>query len=123
MRLRLLVILCLASAALMGAADKAGAQQKTARECSAEWRANKADNQAKGITERAYVTQCRAGTPGPSSAAGPAPTTAQGATASPPRSSAASPTGANQFAGEDQAKTHRPADTVVWVNLSSKVYH
>jgi hypothetical protein len=24
------------------------------------WRANKADNQAKGITEKAYVTQCRA---------------------------------------------------------------
>jgi len=92
-----------------------------AKECSAEWRANKADNQSKGITERAYVTQCRAGTPDPSSAA--APTAAQGAASSPPRSAAVSPAGANQFAGEDQAKTHCPADTVVWVNLSSKVYH
>jgi hypothetical protein len=117
------VILCLGSAVLLGGAASALAQQKTAKECSAEWRANKADNQAKGITERAFVTQCRAGTPSSSSAAAPAPTPAQGATLSPPRSSAASLTGANQFASEDQAKTHCPADTVVWVNLSSKIYH
>lgn len=31
--------------------------------------------------------------------------------------------GATQFAGEAQAKAHCPSDTVVWVNLSSKVYH
>ena len=36
------------------------AQQKTVRACQAEWRANKEANQAKGITEKAYVTQCRA---------------------------------------------------------------
>lgn len=35
------------------------AQQKTAKACQQEWRANKADFQAKGITEKAYVTQCR----------------------------------------------------------------
>src|SRR5215472_3958887 len=121
MRSRFAAILCIGSAMLLGSADSALAQQKTAKECSAEWRANKADNQAKGITERAYVTQCRAGTPGPSSAA--APTAAEGAASSPPRSAAVSPAGANQFAGEDQAKTHCPADTVVWVNLSSKIYH
>lgn len=28
-----------------------------------------------------------------------------------------------QFADETAAKSHCPADTVVWVNLSSKVYH
>src|SRR5215468_6973320 len=37
------------------------AQQKTVRACQAEWRANKDANQAKGITEKAYVAQCRAG--------------------------------------------------------------
>src|SRR5438067_556928 len=37
------------------------AQQKTAKACQEEWRANKAENQAKAITERAYVAQCRAG--------------------------------------------------------------
>ena len=35
------------------------AQQKTVKACEDEWRANKADNQAKGITEKAYVAQCR----------------------------------------------------------------
>ena len=39
------------------------AQQKTVRACQAEWRANKDANQAKGITEKAYVTQCRAAAP------------------------------------------------------------
>jgi len=37
------------------------AQQKTVKACQEEWRANKAENQAKGITEKAYVAQCRAG--------------------------------------------------------------
>jgi hypothetical protein len=35
----------------------------------------------------------------------------------------ASPTGNSQFASEGQAKAHCPGDTVVWVNLSSKIYH
>jgi hypothetical protein len=33
---------------------------KTVKECRAEWTANKAANQAKGITEKAYVEKCRA---------------------------------------------------------------
>jgi hypothetical protein len=37
------------------------AQQKTEKACQEEWRAHKAANQAKGITEEAYVTQCRTG--------------------------------------------------------------
>jgi hypothetical protein len=52
------------------------AQQKTVRACQEEWRANKAENQAKGITEKAYVAQCRAGgstaQPTPTPAATPA---------------------------------------------------
>lgn len=123
MRVCLAAIFCIVSGALLGPADPAVAQQKTAKECSTEWRANKSDNQAKGITERAYVTQCRAGTPGPATAGVTAPATAQPTTGSPPRSSAASPLGADQFAGEEQAKVRCPADTVVWVNLGSKVYH
>src|SRR5262245_10209102 len=75
------------------------------------------------MTERAYVTQCRAGTPGAATAGATAPATAQPATGSLPCSSAASPLGGNQFAGEEQARARCPADTVVWVNLSSKVYH
>jgi hypothetical protein len=32
-------------------------------------------------------------------------------------------TGANEFTAEAQAKARCPADTVVWANLSTKVYH
>lgn len=34
---------------------------KTAKECTAEWRTDKAGMQARGVTEKAYVEQCRAG--------------------------------------------------------------
>ena len=37
------------------------AQQKTVKACTQEWQANKDANQAKGVTLKAYVTQCRAG--------------------------------------------------------------
>jgi hypothetical protein len=33
------------------------------------------------------------------------------------------PVGANQFSTEAQAKARCPSDTVVWVNLTSKIYH
>src|SRR5437868_11479956 len=52
----LMGVLCVAPTAL--------AQQKTIKECRAEWQANKAENQAKRITEAAYIAQCRAGTSG-----------------------------------------------------------
>src|SRR6516165_6931063 len=71
--------------------------QKTAKACRDEWRANKDANQAKGITEKAYVTQCRAGGTVASSPAPMAPPPA-----SPPpaatgtRTATTTPTGANQ---------------------------
>ena len=36
---------------------------------------------------------------------------------------AATGSAGNQFSAEAQAKAHCPSDTVVWMNLSSKVYH
>jgi hypothetical protein len=133
MRLAFVVILCSALVGLLGTSTFAVAQQKTAKECTAEWQAHKADNQAKGITEKAYVAQCRAGTPSSSTtaepAAAPAPSAPSPATpaATTPSTRAAptatTPTGANQFAAEDQAKAHCPSDIVVWANLSSKIYH
>jgi hypothetical protein len=116
-------------------------KQKTVAACQAEWRANKADNQAKGITEKAYVAECRGAattstTTGAASNAAPtaaAPTTSSSTkpennargTATPPSRSqtVAAPTGANQYGSEGQAKLHCPSDTVVWANLSSKIYH
>ncbi len=121
----------------------AAAKGKTAKECRAEWQANKADNQAKGITEKAYVAQCRAGAtaaapastpaatemPPPPSAspATPAAPPAKPAVAPAPRRTAApvatAPTGEGQYATETEAKGRCPGDTVVWINLDSKVYH
>ncbi len=114
--------------------------QKTAKECREEWRANKAANQANGVTEKAYVAQCRGGAaPAPTTAApaarpapAPAPTaapasppapTAAAPSARPAPSTPASPVGANEFSTEAQAKARCPSDTVVWVNLTSKIYH
>src|ERR1700720_3746888 len=42
---------------------------KTAKECTAEWRADKAGMQARGVTEKAYVEQCRGGVEPPTAAA------------------------------------------------------
>jgi len=126
------------------AAAAGAATQKTVKQCTEEWRANKADNQAKGITEAAYVRQCRAGTtaaqpanapaspaaapsqPAPEPASRPPtrPTTAAPAAAPKPAPTAtAAPTGANQFANEAQAKARCPTDLVVWVNTDSNIYH
>ena len=111
--------------------------QKTAKACRDEWRANKADNQAKGITEKAYVTQCRAGTAAAPAApaaekktAAPAPAPAPApekkmapAPAAPPPAASTTPTGANQYTTEAQAKVRCGTGTVVWANLESKIYH
>jgi hypothetical protein len=129
--------------------------QKTAKECLAEWRADKAGMQARGITEKAYVEQCKVGggmpsattlEPKPTAAAPtpsrPAPTATEAApapapkpaptnTAAPapgPTQQTPAPKGsatleAGQFADEASAKARCPTDTVVWVNLPSKIYH
>ena len=70
---------CLIVLAMAALPSHAAAQPKTASACRAEWRANKAANQAKGITEKAYVAQCRGGgaAPAQTTAAPPAPAPAQ----------------------------------------------
>jgi hypothetical protein len=116
--------------------------------------------QARRVTEKAYVEQCRTGgtmptatapEPKPTSASPPpsrpAPTARQAApdpapqkpapttTAAPAPARAPTPAPqasapkdqaaleAGQFADEASAKARCPSDTVVWVNLPSKVYH
>ena len=111
--------------------------QKTVKACQEEWRANKATNQANGITEKAYVVQCRVGgtaaqpppsipaaqtraAPPPAPSASPVSSTAKPA---PTTTGSAAPVAANQFSTEAEAKEHCASDTVVWVNLHSKIYH
>jgi hypothetical protein len=110
--------------------------QKTVKACQEEWRADKAANQAKGITEKAYVAQCRGGaaaaqpaapavqTPAATPAARPSAPAASTTTKPAPAPAASSAAaGQNQFSSEAEAKGHCPSDTVVWVNLTSKIYH
>ena len=141
MKPRLITIICAVLIGLSALSSQTLAQQKTVKACEDEWRANKAENQAKGITEKAYVAQCRAGSaavqpaaPVTPAAAKPAPApatvpTATAPTGPPPSiarpapSAATAPAGANQFSTEALAKARCPADTVVWVNLRSRIYH
>ncbi len=105
------------------------AQHKSAAACVAEWRANKAANQAAGKTEKAYVAECRRGSV-PTAAApstAPAPRAAVPTHSTPtkptPNRSSARPTGAGEFSTETEAKARCPGDTVVWANTKSKIYH
>lgn len=143
MRIASLTILCTVAAGLLAVSSPVLAQQKTAKECRAEWQANKAGNQAKGITEKAYIDQCRsvsaapAAAPAPTkSATTPAPTKSAATPAAPPPAAkpapvparpsptvGTAPSGANQFANETLARVHCPRDLVVWANLNSRIYH
>jgi hypothetical protein len=125
--MRAIVLVCSAVFALTAVTTPSFAQQKTAKACREEWQANKAQNQARGITEKAYVADCRKG-----AAAGPATTSMPAAPQSTPSPSArpapmtrttAQPSTGNEFASEAQAKARCPGAPVVWANLKSKVYH
>src|SRR5216683_390907 len=133
--MRAVAIICSAVVGVSFLSLPAVAQQKTVKACQEEWRANKDANQAKGITEKAYVTQCRAaGTvaaPAAPMAPPPAPPKPAAAPAPPPATTMAkpaptaqtTPTGANQYTTEAQAKIRCISGTVVWANLNSKIYH
>jgi hypothetical protein len=115
------------------------AQQKTAKACEEEWRANKAAIQSSGKKKKEFIAECRGGT---AQAAAPVAPASPPAAAPPPqpaaetakaeerpaprterRRAAVAPKGANEFATEAEAKAHCPGDTVVWANTRSKVYH
>src|SRR5215831_10147404 len=117
MRLPLVAALSAAIAAATLSLSPALAQdKKTAKACQEEWRANKADFQAKGITEKAYVAQCRTGANVKSAKPEtPAAKPADKPTAPAPGTTAALGTG--EYATEAEAKGKCGSDLVVWVNL------
>ena len=141
MKAKIIPLIVLLLFAIIAVPSQSLAQQKTVKACQDEWKANKAENKAKGVTLKAYVDQCRGGTASPPATA---PTTAAAPTAVPttpapaakapiaaasPAKPAASPTTtgkpskAIQYSTESLAKAHCPSDTVVWHNTSSHVYH
>jgi hypothetical protein len=142
MKLPIMLAMCSALIGVVALSSTAIAQQKkTKAECTKEWQANKAENQANKITEKAYVDKCikTAATPAATPAAATAPAApAKPAAVAPAKPAAPVPavtetkqapkpatasTGANQYTTEAQAKARCPSDTVVYVNLSSKIYH
>jgi hypothetical protein len=135
------------------AATATSGSHKTVKECNTEWQANKASIQASGQTKKQYVAGCRAGTgsaaaqpprrsarsapvnsqpaaPSPAPTAQPAPSTREQKTGSAARErtarAPADGTGqaaAAQYSSVLAAKARCPADTVVWVNTDTKIYH
>src|SRR5437764_1162085 len=130
---RRLVVLIFSAAALVLAALPASAQQKTVKQCNAEWTANKASIQASGKTKKAFVAECRGQSAGnstttaapprapssaapPTAGATPSPPTRPAATAPRTREATREPSAAGQFSTETQAKARCPSETVVWLN-------
>jgi hypothetical protein len=61
MRRQIAAALCSAALGFTAPSSFAIAQQKSAKACLEEWRANKAAKEGNGVTEKAYLAQCRAG--------------------------------------------------------------
>jgi hypothetical protein len=115
---------------------------KSAKDCNAEYAANKDAIKSGGQTKRDFVAACRSGTEtipngaaaapvAPAPAPAPTPTAAapapvQQAAPAPvpmaPRTNARA-TGAGGFSTDAQARSRCPSDTVVWVNTRSGIYH
>jgi hypothetical protein len=133
-------------AGALGLATTGAAQAQQApsimKQCGDEWKAAKANNTTNGMKWPQFLSQCRAqkeatatpaSAPAPAPAAAPAPAPAPVAPAPAPTyqpkpkpvptQSAARATGAGQFTTEAEAKARCPADTVVWVNTKSHIYH
>jgi hypothetical protein len=110
-----------ANASAPANATVAQATGKSAKDCNAEFAANKDAIKAAGQKKKDFIAACRSGTEtAPSGGATTPPAATPAASASTP---AAAATGAGQFNAEADAKAKCPSDTVVWVNTKTNVYH
>ena len=147
------LVLISAIIALSAATTQSFAQTKTIQACKDEYKAQKAANPTLATTQLAYVAKCRLAAPAAAMPAAPAATMPAPATAAKPAAAmpaapaaampaapaaampaaaavvkpapaAAMPAAASaEFATEVAAKGRCPADTVVWNNKKSGVYH
>jgi hypothetical protein len=103
-----------------------GAHAKTAKECEAEYQANKTEIQARKELKKDFIAKCRAEEES-AAPASPAPATplpprqTANTTATPPPATGVA--GKAQYATEAEARGHCPTDTVVWANLHSHIFH
>ena len=117
------------------ATTQANAQAAVMKECSIDYSAAKAAGTLGDKTWPGFLADCRlrkanatpvaAPAPQPPVVAAPAPVAPPVAKVTPvpaPNPSVRA-TGAGQFATPVEAKGRCPADTVVWVNTKSKIYH
>ena len=134
MQIRFIGLAC-ATALALALPLTALAQQKSAKQCNDEWRANRPAIQKSGKLKKDFIAECRgranaatrtAPPQQPSAAAPEAPAAPQRQATTPPArrpSTVGVATAAGQHATEAEAKASCPGDTVVWVNLNSKIYH
>jgi hypothetical protein len=120
-----------AAPAAPAATAEAPAGGKTAKECGADYDANKPAIKAAGQTKKAFVASCRAGNEtipaapaaAPTAAPAPAPAAAAPAPMAPAPAAAAPKPMAAPSASEMEVKAKCPSDTVVWLNTKSRIYH
>jgi hypothetical protein len=98
-------VLCAAAVGFTALSPSALAQQKTAKQCNDEWAADKTAIQTSGKTKRVFVAECR------------------GVPVAPRAAATTVPSGKDQFAAEGDARANCLGETVVWVNLRSRIYH
>jgi len=60
-KMKFVPVIGTAMIALLAVSSEGMAQHKTTSDCQKEWQASKAANLVRGMTERAYLDQCRAG--------------------------------------------------------------
>jgi len=99
--------------------------------CGDQWKIAKAAGSTNGQTWPQFLAQCRAQQKRGSAAEAPAPAPTMHTVPAPPLmqspaerpySSLPSPMIPVEFPSDQQAHTHCPTDTVVWVNTRSRVY-
>ncbi len=106
MKRTLTTSLCAALVSMLAWSHPTLAQQKSIKQCSSEWTADKPVIKASGKTKKIFMAECR-GVP----------------VAAAQRAGRSPPSRAGQHATESEAKASCPTDTIVWVNLSSRIYH
>lgn len=99
---------------------------KTAKDCNAEYAAQKETLRKQKVRKADFVRQCRAQPEGAAGSPAPAPSPAPqpSGKSQPAPAPAPRPSGTGtQFQAEAEAKSRCPGATVVWANTNSRIYH